>query len=319
MLQGHSAQAQNGGMLDLTTVSSFLAVADAGSTLAAGRLLGVSQTTVARRVAALEQALGLTLFEHRQAGYALTSAGAALIEPARSIDAAARTFAAAAASEARAIHGTVRLTTEDIYAVALLAPLLRDLHVAYPHIRLELDTTEEVRDLSAGDADIALRTSDAPSGAGLVGRRVADDAWTVYCSKGYAAAHGVPDTIEALRAHAFIAGGAGGVWPAYSAWLKRHALEGAVIMHDPSLAGLLADVRAGAGLALLPALVADRDPDLIRCLPITRKVRRGMWLLTHERVRHEPRVRVVLDFLADRLAEVRRQSFAERQGPASDT
>ena len=220
MLRCRYAKVQNGAMFDWNDLRSFLAVARTGSTLAAGRSLGVSQTTAARRVAALEEAVGLVLFERRQAGYALTPSGEALLEQARGMEAAANAFAEAAASQSRDIGGTVRLTTLDIYAVTVLLPILRDLHEAHPAIRIELDTTAAPRDLAAGEADVALRNSDSPTGGGLVGRRIADCPWTIYCSRAYAASHAKPHTSEDLRGHAFISGGGEGVWPPYRAWLQ---------------------------------------------------------------------------------------------------
>ena len=74
-----------------------------------------------------------------------------------------------------------------------------------------------------------------------------------------------------------------------------------VAMHQASSTGLLAAVRSGFGLAVLPCLVADDDPELIRCLPPNREHERSMWVLTHERVRHAQRARVVTDFLYSRL------------------
>ena len=157
-------------MLDWNDLRHFLAVARTGSTLAAGKALRVSQTTAARRVAALERELGLTLFERRAAGYRLTPAGEALVERAEAMEVAAAAFSDGAASQSREASGTVKLTVDEIYAVTLLAPLLRDLHDAHPGIRIELDTTEVKRDLAAGEADVALRMADRPTGAGLVGR-----------------------------------------------------------------------------------------------------------------------------------------------------
>jgi len=72
-------------------------------------------------------------------------------------------------------------------------------------------------------------------------------------------------------------------------------------MHHDSVTGLLAAVRAGTGLAVLPSFVADQEPDLLRCLPPNPRDKRGLWLLTHERLRHTPRVRLVIDYLAERL------------------
>lgn len=303
-----AAKGQNGTMFDWNDLRSFLAVAQSGSTLAAARALRVSQTTVARRVAALEEAIGLKLFERRQAGYVLTPVGEALLDQARAVETAAGAFSDAAAAQGREASGTVRLTTLEIYAVTILPPILRDLHAAHPAIHIELDTSEEPRDLASGAADVALRGSTGPTGSGLVGRRIAPDPWTLYCSRGYAAAHGVPRTRAELGRHPLIGGGGDKVWHRYQAWLRRHELESAVAIHHDSVMGMLAAVRSGFGLAVLPGFVADRDPELVRCLPPIEGDEAALWLLTHERLRHTPRVRAVLDFLAERLTSLARES-----------
>lgn len=322
MLRDHSAKVQNAAlapmvqaarMFDWNDLRYFIAVAETGSTLAAGRRLRVSQTTVARRVAALEQALALTLFERRQAGYASTPAGEALLEQARAVEGAADALGEAAAAMVRDASGAVRLTTLEIYAETILPPILRDLHEAHPRIRIELDTSEEPRDLAAGAADVALRGSSGPTGGGLVGRRIAADPWTLYCSRAYAEAHGVPRTRAALAGHPFIGGGGDKVWRMYRAWLERHELEGRVAIHHASVTGMLAAVRSGFGLAVLPSFVADREPDLVRCLPPIEGDPASLWLLTHERLRHTPRVRVVMDFLGDRLTRLARQAPNDEQ------
>lgn len=289
-------------MFNWNDLKAFLAVAETGSTLAAAQTLRVSQTTIARRIAALEEALGLSLFERRQAGYALTPVGEAMVDHAMKVRTAAEQFDAVAGAQSRDVSGTVRLSTLEIIAVTVLAPVLRNLHAAHPDIHIELDTTDDLRDLAAGIADIALRSTAEPKGGGLVGRRVAANPWTLYCSRDYAATHGIPTTRAELARHPFIGGG-GGMWHPYRAWLQRYGLEDAVVLHHDSAAGLLSGVRSGLGLAVLPGFVADRDPELIRCLPPKEGDETGMWLLTHERLRHEPRVRAVLDFLARQLSD----------------
>ena len=312
MLPSYSAKVQNAQnrdswhprpMFNWNDLKAFLAVAETGSTLSAAQTMRVSQTTIARRIAALEEALGLSLFDRRQAGYALTPAGAALVRQAEDVRSSADRFDEAAAALARDISGTVRLSTLEIIAVTVLAPVLRDLHAAHPEIHIELDTSDDMRDIGAGAIDIALRSIDEPKGGGLVGRRIADNPWTLYCSRSYAATHGMPKTRAELTQHPYIGGG-GGMWPPYRAWLQRYELEHAVVLHHGSAAGILASVRSGLGLAVLPCFVADRDPDLIRCLPPKDGDSTGIWLLTHERLRHEPRVRSVLDFLARELSAI---------------
>lgn len=288
------------GMYDWNDLRAFIAVAESGSTQAAARSLRVSQTTVARRVAALEEALGLSLFERRQAGYALTPTGESLLPQASAVEGEATRFADAAAAELRNVSGTVRLTVMEIYAITILAPILRDLHDAHPAIHIELDTSDAVKDLSAGAADIALRATKEMKGGALVGRRLAPSPWTLYCSRDYAERHGTPRTRAELALHPFIGGG-GSVWPPYRNWLQRYGLEESVVMHHDSAAGLLVGVRSGMGLAVLPVLVADQEADLVRLLEPMADDSTSLWLMTHERLRNVPRIRAVLDFLAPRL------------------
>ena len=299
-------------MLDWNDLRYFLAVARGGSTLAAGRALRVSQTTVARRIAALEAAIGFPLFEKRQAGYTLTPAGEELVERAQQVDIAATAFAEAAAAEKRDTSGVVRITTQEIFAVTLLAPILRDLHAEHPEIHIELDDSQDFRDLGEGEADIALRSATGDIGPGVVGRRLADDNWTLYCRRGYAAEHGVPTNRSQLKKHAFIGGGGPKLWRAYSAWLHDLGLDDRVIMHHASAMGMMSAIRSGLGIAVLPSIVADTDPELVQCVPPKDGHQRSMWLVTHERVRHTPRIRVVIDFLYERLMRHIRQLEVEK-------
>ena len=83
-------------------------------------------------------------------------------------------------------------------------------------------------------------------------------------------------------------------------------------MHHATSGGLLSGVRSGFGIAVLPCVVGDADPDLIRCLPPRTEHGRVLWLFTHERVKHTPRVRAVIDFLYERLSRLVRQLEEKR-------
>jgi DNA-binding transcriptional LysR family regulator len=300
-------------MLDWNDLRYFLAVARDGSTLAAGRALRVSQTTVARRIAALEEAIGFPVFEKRQSGYALTPAGQELLQRAQQVETTANAFAEAAAAQSREVKGTVKITTEEVYSITILAPLLRELHEHYPEILIDLDASQQVRDLGAGEADISLRsTKGADQPAGLVGRQLCIDDWALYCSRDYAARHGVPRTLAELKQHAFIGGGGGNLWIHYQSWLQALGLESNVAMHHATSGGLLSGVRSGFGIAVLPCIIADADTELVRCVPPRGDHGRILWLFTHERCRHTPRVRAVIDFLYERLSRHVRQLETKR-------
>ena len=237
----------------------------------------------------------------------MTPAGEDLLARAEQVETAVNGFSEDAAAHSRDLSGTVRITTEEVYAITLLAPLLADLHQRHPEIRIDLDTSQTVRDLGAGEADISLRSTKGHQPAGLVGRQLCIDDWALYCSKDYAARQGVPRTLAELRNHSFIGGGGGNLWVHYQAWLKTLGLEQQVAMHHATSGGLLSGIRSGFGIAVLPCIVADADLGLVRCLPPRADHDRTLWLFTHDRVRHTPRVRTVIDFLYERLsAHVRR-------------
>ena len=247
----------------------FLAVAREGSTLAAGRSLRVSQTTVARRIAALEESLSFPLFDRRQAGYALTPAGEELVTRAEEVERSATSFADAAAAHSRDLTGMVTLTTHEMIAVTLLNPFLRELHKRHPDIVINIDTRDAVLDLGKGEADIALRSTTATTlPAGIVGRRICLDDWTLYCSRDYAAQHGLPQNEEDLKRHNLIGGGGPGLWRHYLGWLRE--LGSRTIwrsfMHTR---GLTRGVRSGFGRGAAVHR-RRRGQDLLRCFPHAR-------------------------------------------------
>ena len=114
-----------------------------------------------------------------------------------------------------------------------------------------------------------------------------------------------------MKRHAIVGGGGAKLWQHYQAWLKSLDLEDRVAMHHASSTGLLSAIRSGFGVAVLPCIVGDADPDLIRCIPPRADHGRVLWLLTHERVRQTPRVRAVIDFLYERLSAHVRQLEAK--------
>lgn len=290
-------------MLDWDDLHSMLAVANHGSTLAAGKALKVSQTTVARRISALEATLGTALFYRQQSGYRPTLLCEALLQPARARAREAETISAITDAYRRQLKSTVRVSSTELYGVTILPPLLQKLHDAHPDIHVELDMSDERRDLATGAADVAMRIGPMPTDAGLKIRRVANDRWAVYCSVGYSQEYGIPTNIEQMKGRPFIGGGGPYIWRIYSDWLQTAGLEDAVTIHFNNALGLLAAVRSGAGLSVLPMIIAENLPDLVRCLPPARD-HRPIWVATHERSANDPAVRTVSLFLAENLSRL---------------
>ena len=296
-------------------VRHFLAAAREGSALSASRRLRVSQTTVVRRLAALEEALGLTLFERRQAGYRLTDDGSRLLASAEALEAAAAAFGDEAASAARELSGTVLFTTNELTATEIAPKMLRAFRDAHPDIRVEMVVSEAALDLGAGEADVALRAGPPPEGAGLYARKIIDDPWALCCSRDYADRHGRPETMAALADHIVI-GLAGYDFGARGRDWILAAAPGVRIEQSSSIPAMIAQVRAGLGVGAVPRHVHASDPDLVVCLPFPEEWTPGVWLVTHERVRRVPRVRAFIEFTAAYLRAGAAALFGERREAA---
>jgi DNA-binding transcriptional LysR family regulator len=275
-----------------------LAVARAGSALRAAGALGVNQTTVLRRLDALEAALGVPLFERSTGGQALTRTGRLVAEAAERMEELARALESAVAAQRRGLVSAVRLTTSEVLAGRLVTPCMRAFHARHPAIPVELITSDERLDIARGEADVALRAASRPDGAGIVAQRMPDLAWTVYCSRGYAAERGLPQTRDALRGHDLVGlEGRMGQLPGWC-WLSAAAPDAAVPVRSNSFVSLVSNLKAGLGLGPLPAIIGDAEPELVRCFPPPPELTAELWLIVREELKAEPHVRAFTDFLA---------------------
>ncbi len=285
-------------MDDWNDLRWFLAVAEHGSTLAAAKAHGVSQSTIFRRVAALEGALGLPLFERRPTGYVLTDDGVALLPAANDIAAAVERLSRIAAERKRTLSGTVRLSAPEIVLAHVLPPVIGRFRTLYPAIKLELVATDRRVDLAAGEADVALRGGAAPTDPALFGRRLTYDRSVIAASRSYVASAGLPHSIADLARHPLIRFDPPGVPPALLEQLSACLPEDAVVLRPNTMTAVVAAIRGGLGLGILPRFVVDREPDLVHApielpLPVFE-----LWIITHERRRHSAPVRALMDFVA---------------------
>lgn len=284
--------------MDWDDLRYVLAVARAGSALRGAELLGVNQTTVLRRLEALEKQLGAPLFERRRSGHTLTAAGHRAVEAAERMDEEARALTSALAAQRRALAGSVRLTTSETMANRLVTPCLRAFQDLHPGVSVELVAADERLDIARGDADIALRASSRPEGAGIVARRLPDNDWAIYCSRDYAAERGVPGCRAEIPGHDIVGmdGRMAGL-PGWL-WLSASAPGAQIRFRSNSLVNLVSNLKAGLGLGALPTMIGDLEPELVRCFPPPPEIRAEMWLIVREELKAQPHVRAFADFLA---------------------
>lgn len=283
-------------MIDWDDVRYFLAVARGGSVRAAAERLGVNHATVLRRVAQLEQRLGVQVFEKLPSGYRLTAAGEEVVEFADQMEASSHQLETRVFGRDQSARGLLRVTLPPFLATHLLMPDLADFARRNPDIEMEILSSGEVANLTNREADVAIRfvvdRKTLPLNLhGLMGPELAGG---VYLSRDLLAAwragagdpirpivindHGIPD------------------W-AYAGEIRA---EG-VAFRAPDAEVQITAARQGLGMTRLPCFVGDADPQLARAPGIEPRTNGALWLLTQGETRKTKRVRLFIEFLSRRL------------------
>jgi len=291
--------------LDWTLLRAFLAVVETGSLSAAAARIGATQPTLSRHIRALETALGVTLFTRSARGLDPTEAALGLIDAARAMGEAAETFALKAQGRAQGLRGTVRITASVMVANLLLPPILADLRAAEPCIQTELVASDQAQNLLRRDADIAIRMFD-PTQNALIARRLGEAPLGLFGTRGYFERRGRPRTVADLDEHDVLGfDRSDALLRAYAAHGLRAARTDFPIRCDDQMAywNLM---RAGAGLGFAQVLLAGRHPELEQAQIGLALAPLPVWLVLHEEVRGNARIRRVADFVTDALGALLR-------------
>jgi DNA-binding transcriptional LysR family regulator len=281
--------------MDWDGLQVFLAVARAGRISAAARRLGVEHTTVSRRLAALEHELGVPLFYRTTTGYRLTRHGENVVGSAEAMERAALAVAARAREHGGAVAGRVRVAMPPEYGSHWLAPSLPALHAAHPHIDLQILVGTRERDLSRGEAELAIQPP-RPRQVGMIAVRIGRAATALYVSKALAAgARPAIRRAEDLRGLPLLAYTAPFQMLQDARWFQPILASARLALETNSTHALLAAARAGAGVAVLPRFVARRHDDLVAVSDDV--AAHDLLLVTHPEFRRDPKVRATAEFL----------------------
>ncbi len=292
-------------MFDWNDLRHFLAVARHGSTLAAAKALRVSQSTVHRRMDALERHIGRPLVTRNPTGYKLTELGADLVAYAIRVEEAALAFERRVAGTEQSLAGSVRVTCPEPVGIRLMrSNLLTKFSERFPGLRVEFVMSDKLLDLAKGEADVALRAAE-PHDNALFGRKIADVPWAIYASNDYVARHGaVKDTAD-ISHHALVLFDVELRDHFTNRWLQSIMPGTRIAARCNSVAALIAAIKSGAGLGALPIIVGDNDADLVRVLGPLPELTTHFYLLIHEDMKTTPRVRSFFDFLIEEIQDVR--------------
>lgn len=294
---------QNG--LDWDDLKYLLGVARHGSTLAAGRALGVDQSTVQRRLVELERRIGQSLVQRYPTGYRLTEFGQEMLPFAEVVERAAQAFERQVHTLGTEAAGVIRVTCpEPIVNRIMQTGLLDRFHARHPALRVQFVMSDKYIDLSQGDADVALRSGDTDDDE-LVGRKIGDSIWAVYASRTYIERHGQPASIAELPKHALVGFDDTMAKHRIAQWLRTVAPDAPMAARSSSVLGLIYSVKAGLGIGPLPLPLGDAEPDLVRVLEPVAELSRIWRLLTTRELRRTPRVSAFFDFIVEEIETLR--------------
>lgn len=278
-----------------------LAIARTGRLGGAASALGVDHSTAFRRLNAIEEKIGVRLFDRLPGGaYAVTREGDRFAATAEQIETEVMTLDREVLGSDARPTGVLRVTAPEPLAYSVLSAHLAQFREAYPGIVVELIADDRVLSLSRREADIALR--DSPNEPDLFGRKLVDVAWALYAGADRVQQEGLLDGIASIGQRGIISWGAESRIAAAD-WLREHVPEGRVVYRASSIMNQLAAARAGVGLALLPCYLGDVDPGLARAFgtPI-RELTRELWIVTHADLRKTARVRAFFEMVGNSLA-----------------
>jgi DNA-binding transcriptional LysR family regulator len=288
-------------------VRLFLALCRSSTVGSAARVLGIDASTVSRRLMLLEEAVKATLFDRGRDGITPTKAAEDLMPVAEEIEAVIRRFTTAAEGLEREIEGLVRLTCPPDVADVVIAPVLRELRARHPALRFHVDPGEAVLDLTRREADLALRTA-RPTSGDLIVTKVVTLRWIA------AAAPALARELGPVKRWTDVPWIGFGERLAQLPPARWHAqrVGGDYVVRSDSLAVQLSSVKAGLGVALVPApSVAHYGLVAIELAPRLRADASDwplddLFLVTHRALRDVPRIKAVWDALIERLAPMTR-------------
>jgi DNA-binding transcriptional LysR family regulator len=287
-------------MPEWSDLRHFLAIAREGNLSAAARRLKVDQTTVGRRLAVLEKELGARLFDRTPTGLKPTAVALRIRPAAEAVETEALRVERLASGEDLRPSGPVTVTATDSFLVHNVMPRLAAFQERHPEIELQLLSGYEALSLARREADVAIRLV-RPQEASLRARKVAAIGVVPFASKAYLARRGPVRFDTGLQGHAVVGYAQDSRrWPE-SKWLDVHAAKATVALRLTSILGLLQAAREGLGVALLPAFFGHLHPELVPLRDALPELERTVWLVFHEDLAHNARVRAVVDFLAETI------------------
>lgn len=287
---------------DWNHIKAFHTTAETGTLSAAARRMGVRQSTVSRQVAALEAAMGVTLFDRIGKSLKITEAGLGLLAHVKAMAESADALALAATGQSRDVAGRVSISASDIYAAHVLPGILKRVRAEAPQITIDVISSNQLSDLRRREADIALRHV-RPTEPELICRAVRPTSAHFYAAQSWLDSNPhpiIPGDIAAssLIAHEDV--------DRFVHYLKEMGLpveaSGIRLLSSNSVV-VWEMVKMGLGVTMMLRDVAEATPGIVQILADLPAVPVPLWLVTHRELQTSRRIRIVFDILGEELTK----------------
>ena len=286
---------------DWNRARAFLVTAEEGSLSAAARALGMTQPTLGRQVTALEQELGVVLFNRVGTGLVLTPGGLDLLDQVRIMGDAVNRMSLSASGQSKDVEGHICISASEVDAIFRLPVIIAKLRNIAPGIDVEIVASNAPSDLGRREADIAIRNF-RPTQSELIAKKVKDVPVRLYATPQYLKHIGMPTTISDLNQANFIS------FDSTDRLLKELNKRGlnlskknfALISENYIVCWEF--VKQGLGIGIMPADIGDAESSVQPVLDDFKLLTFPMWLTAHSELKTSRRVRIVFDLLAKELS-----------------
>lgn len=274
-------------------------VARKGTVSGAADALGVHHATVIRHIDALEQRLGVKLFQRHARGYTATEAGQDLLQVAQATDDQFTQLAGRIKGQGEGVSGDLVITSLAM-ASKMLTPILVDFQLENPDVRVRYRTGDRLFRLEYGEAHVAIRAGSMPEEPDNVVQPFMQQHMALVASEAYIARHGLPEDETALQQHWFVTHDDDNTRAPFAQWLRQMVTEDRLSYRATDNRNMQDAIIAGAGIGFVMAPELPMHPTLTEVIPRRDEWSAPLWLVTHVDLHRTTKVQTFLKFLKER-------------------
>lgn len=271
-------------------------VARIGTVSGAADMLGVHHATVIRHIDALEQRLGVKLFQRHARGYTATEAGQDLMQVASATDDQFTQLAGRIRGQGEGVSGDL-VVTSLVMLSPILTPVLAKFRRANPDLTVRFLTGERLFRLEYGEAHVAIRAGIAPNQPDNVVQPFLKQTTRMVAAPSYIADHGSPDGVENLPNHWFVGHDSAESRAPFNRWLAEKVTQDRVVFRTADDRAMVDAIVAGAGIGFVSSWDMDQHPELVEVMPSIDDWSGPLWLVTHVDLHRTTKVQAFLTFL----------------------